>query len=187
MGWRVFPPNSCSLGTSECGLTWDFTGGPVVKTLCFHCSGHRFDPWRGGENKIPHVMWCSRKIKKKKWPYLKIRALQMQRKVAYWIRMGPNSQESDLISDRKGLRDTEKVYMEGIEAELWGHKIVAGSPRRVTGSEEGFFPATYGGSVDGWHPDFRLLVSRMVRRPFCFFMSLRLWSFFLAASGNEYR
>ena len=73
----------------------------------------------------------------------------MQRKVAYWIRMGPNSQESDLVSDRKGLRDTEKAYMEGIEAELWGHKIVSGSPRRATGSEEGFFPATYGGGVDG--------------------------------------
>ena len=37
----------------------------MVKTLRFHCSGHRFDPWRGGENKIPHAMWCSRKIKKK--------------------------------------------------------------------------------------------------------------------------
>ena len=24
-----------------------FPGGPVVKTLCFHCWGHRFDPWLG--------------------------------------------------------------------------------------------------------------------------------------------
>ena len=23
----------------------DFPGGPVVKTPCFHCKGHRFDPW----------------------------------------------------------------------------------------------------------------------------------------------
>ena len=22
-------------------------GGPVVKTLCFRCRGHRFDPWCG--------------------------------------------------------------------------------------------------------------------------------------------
>ena len=32
--------------------------------LCFHCNGHRFDPW--GRNKIPHATWCSQKIKKKK-------------------------------------------------------------------------------------------------------------------------
>ena len=25
----------------------DFPCGPVVKTLCFHCRGHRFDPWLG--------------------------------------------------------------------------------------------------------------------------------------------
>ena len=23
----------------------DFPGGPVVKTLCFQCRGHGFDPW----------------------------------------------------------------------------------------------------------------------------------------------
>ena len=25
----------------------DFPGGPVVKTLCFHCRGCRFSPWPG--------------------------------------------------------------------------------------------------------------------------------------------
>ena len=25
----------------------DFPGGPVVKTLCFHCRGQGFDPWLG--------------------------------------------------------------------------------------------------------------------------------------------
>ena len=25
----------------------DFPGGPVVKTLGFHCRGHEFDPWSG--------------------------------------------------------------------------------------------------------------------------------------------
>ena len=28
--------------TSDLG---DFPGGPVVKTPCFHCLGHGFDPW----------------------------------------------------------------------------------------------------------------------------------------------
>ena len=25
----------------------DFPGGPVVKTLRFHCTGYSFDPWSG--------------------------------------------------------------------------------------------------------------------------------------------
>ena len=25
----------------------DFPGGLVVKTLCFYCMGHGFDPWLG--------------------------------------------------------------------------------------------------------------------------------------------
>ena len=25
-------------------IYWDFPGSPVVKTLCFPCSGHGFDP-----------------------------------------------------------------------------------------------------------------------------------------------
>ena len=28
-------------------LVTDFPGGPVVKTPCFHCRGHGFDPWLG--------------------------------------------------------------------------------------------------------------------------------------------
>ena len=28
----------------------DFPGGPVVRTLCFHCRGHRFDPWSGNSD-----------------------------------------------------------------------------------------------------------------------------------------
>ena len=26
-------------------IMWEFSGGPVVKTLRFHCRGHRFNPW----------------------------------------------------------------------------------------------------------------------------------------------
>ena len=29
---------------SERGIGWDFPGGPVVKTLYFHCRGHKFNP-----------------------------------------------------------------------------------------------------------------------------------------------
>ena len=32
---------------SERGIGWDFPGGPVVKTLYFHCRGHKFNPWWG--------------------------------------------------------------------------------------------------------------------------------------------
>ena len=26
---------------------WEFSGGPVVRTLCFDCQGPRFNPWHG--------------------------------------------------------------------------------------------------------------------------------------------
>ena len=42
-------------------LSWDFPGGPVVKTLCFHCSGHGSIPGRG--TKIPHDE-CGQKMEK---------------------------------------------------------------------------------------------------------------------------
>ena len=41
---------------------WDFPGGPVVKTPCFHCRGHGFDPWLG---KIPMPHGVTGKKKKK--------------------------------------------------------------------------------------------------------------------------
>lgn len=41
---------------------WDFPGGPVVGTLCFHCKGSRFDRliWELGS-----YMSCSQKKKEK--------------------------------------------------------------------------------------------------------------------------
>ena len=33
----------------------DFPGGPVVKTPCFHCRGHGFDPWLGKQDPTCHV------------------------------------------------------------------------------------------------------------------------------------
>ena len=26
---------------------WEFPGGPMVRTQCFHCCGPGFDPWSG--------------------------------------------------------------------------------------------------------------------------------------------
>ena len=32
-------------------------GGPVVRTLCFHCKGHKFHPWSGNQGtKIPQAV-----------------------------------------------------------------------------------------------------------------------------------
>ena len=42
----------------------DFSIGPVVKTLHFHCRGAGSMPGRG--TKIPHALRCSQKVKKKK-------------------------------------------------------------------------------------------------------------------------
>ena len=42
----------------------DIPGGPVVKTLHFHCREHGFDPLL--ENKDPTCMQCSQK-RKERW------------------------------------------------------------------------------------------------------------------------
>ena len=35
--------------------SWDFPGGPVVKTLPSHCTGCEFDPWFGElRSHMPH-------------------------------------------------------------------------------------------------------------------------------------
>ena len=39
----------------------DFHGGPVIKTLSFHCRGHRFNPGRG--TKIPTCCGVGKKKK----------------------------------------------------------------------------------------------------------------------------
>ena len=48
--WKPEPKKSCNFpkshSTDEKSLV-DFPGGPVVKTLRFHCRGHGFDPWSG--------------------------------------------------------------------------------------------------------------------------------------------
>ena len=38
-------------------------GGVMVKTLCFLCRGHGFNPWWG--TKIPQAMWHSQKSRNK--------------------------------------------------------------------------------------------------------------------------
>ena len=42
----------------------DLPGGPVVKTVCFHCKGHRINPWSG--NKVLHATGHSQKLNKGK-------------------------------------------------------------------------------------------------------------------------
>ena len=42
--------------------SWDFPGVPVVKTVCFHCRGHGFDPWLGP--KIWHAAQRGQKLNK---------------------------------------------------------------------------------------------------------------------------
>ena len=41
--WWVLSPGY----TSESSGEWDFAGGLVVRTLCFHWWGHGFGPWLG--------------------------------------------------------------------------------------------------------------------------------------------
>ena len=65
----LFPETLGNLWRHFClggGLQGDFPGGPVVKTLYFHCRGHGFDPWWG--TKIPHAPQYSRK-KKRLWKF----------------------------------------------------------------------------------------------------------------------
>ena len=51
--FKVYPQNKTEFHTVEMIIskaltkTWDFPGRPEDKTLCFHCRGHRFDPWWG--------------------------------------------------------------------------------------------------------------------------------------------
>ena len=45
-------------------ISWNFPGGPVVKTPCFHCRGLGFYSWLGNYNKIPHSSQCGQKGKK---------------------------------------------------------------------------------------------------------------------------
>ena len=50
-------------------LIWVFPGGPVVKTLRFHCSGCGFHPWSGNYD-IPHATQPKNKQNNKKyWLY----------------------------------------------------------------------------------------------------------------------
>ena len=40
--WNVFSEEDLRRGDSQ-----NSPGGPVVKTLCFYCREHGFDPWSG--------------------------------------------------------------------------------------------------------------------------------------------
>ena len=62
--WKTLDMNykiKCKIKSNN---IWDFPGGPVVKTLHFHCRGHRFDPWSGYQDPIFLVVWPKLKINK---------------------------------------------------------------------------------------------------------------------------
>ena len=48
------------LGIKILGAPMDFPGSPVVRTLCFHCRGHRFNPWLG---EVLCAAWCGQTAK----------------------------------------------------------------------------------------------------------------------------
>ena len=39
---------------------WEFPGGPVVRTPCFHCRGHGFDPWSGNQDPASRGAWLEK-------------------------------------------------------------------------------------------------------------------------------
>lgn len=65
----------------------NFPGGPVVKTLCFHCKACGLNPWLG--NKIPPCLASQPKSeKKKKFIHLKYSNNKYHLLSAYYI-IGP--------------------------------------------------------------------------------------------------
>ena len=71
LGW-AFKEDSCYRTDLEEVLGWvgeqpvkspcrDFPSSPVVKTPCFHCRGHGFDPWSGNSDPTHCVMWPDKK------------------------------------------------------------------------------------------------------------------------------
>ena len=49
--------NRTSLGWLRSSTTGEFPGGPVVRTPCFHCREHRFNPWSGNYNPANCDVW----------------------------------------------------------------------------------------------------------------------------------
>ena len=44
---RTHKPMVHSKRNTKAPLIWEFPGGPIVRTLSFHCREHKFDPWSG--------------------------------------------------------------------------------------------------------------------------------------------
>lgn len=59
---RVPEPRTCELRPLK-KLYRDFSGGPVVKTLCFQFRVYRFYPWSGNSDSI-NIHWCMAKKEK---------------------------------------------------------------------------------------------------------------------------
>ena len=61
MGASETPTFSASIQTIR-KVHWDFPGGPVVRSLHFHCRGFGFNTWSG--HYMPHASQHSQKKKK---------------------------------------------------------------------------------------------------------------------------
>ena len=43
---------------------WEFSGGPVIRTLTFYCREHRFNPWLGNWDPMSWVVWQKSELNK---------------------------------------------------------------------------------------------------------------------------
>ena len=79
-------------------LSRDFPGGPVAKTLGFHCRGPRFDPWSG--NSDPAC--CMAQQGKKK----KISVIHQDGKLLYEVFYLPTLTKITILKDKKAYCQT---------------------------------------------------------------------------------
>ena len=80
-------------------LSRDFPGGPVAKTLGFHCRGPGLIP--GQETQILHAAWHSRKKKKKK-----ISVIHQDGKLLYEVFYLPPLTKITILKDKKAYCQT---------------------------------------------------------------------------------
>ena len=61
---NIMSKKQCSYLNLKILYYWEYPGGPVIRTYCFHCWDPASFPSQG--SKILQAMWCSQKIKKRK-------------------------------------------------------------------------------------------------------------------------
>ena len=66
---------------------WEFPGGPLVKTPCFHCRGCRFNPWSGNERGSCMPRCVAKKKKMQQWGCQK--SIPLRSKAAPLTKLSP--------------------------------------------------------------------------------------------------